>query len=252
MAGAVSQQHFLLTSPTGKPWDCARSRLVCRGGSGWCWEGFGIAQHLRSRSPSQGRQLGLEGGFPLWRKRGWRKAGEYHGGRASHCGQGKGTAVPRCHPVLYGTQCQPWDQCGIRGLCCHHSPPDHGLALSSGLAKSAHGGQHCPPSHPVLTSGCCIPSLTPILAGVGNGASLGSVHTRLLQVPTFGRLFELVTFHRRARNTSAELSTASPASALTALSLSSQGHRPGPFGSTLGLWGATSWAVTVPPREKTE
>lgn len=93
-----------------------------------------------------------------------------------------------------------------------------------------------PPSHSMLTSGCCIPSLTlsgaPILAVVGNGASLGSVHTWLLQVPTFGRLFVLVTFHRRARNTSAELSTAS-ASALTAFSLSSQGHRPGPFGSTL-------------------
>lgn len=174
---AGSQQHFLLLSPTGKPWHCAQSRLVCRGVSGWCRERVGIAQRSRSRirsskSRSSAQQItkpgqagGAGGRFLSLEENGMEKGWGRPWWGASHPGEDKRTAAPPCHPGLYGTcggiQCQPWGQCGMRGPCWHHSPPKHGLALSCSLAKSAHGGQHCPSSHSVLTPGCCIPSLTP-------------------------------------------------------------------------------------------
>lgn len=128
---AVSQQHFLSTSPMGKHWDCAQPRLVCTGAGGCCWEGVGIAQHLWSRSLSQVRQVGLEGDFSLWKKMGWRTAGEDHGRRASHRGEGKeqlSPSVTLCFmaPVVASSakrDSQPWGQRGTRGPCWHHSPP---------------------------------------------------------------------------------------------------------------------------------
>lgn len=259
---ALSQQHFLLISPTGNPWDCAQPRSVCRGASAWCWERAGIAQGadlVLSRSLSQARQEGLEGGFSLWRKMGWRKAGGDHEGRASHCGEGK--AVPQCHPVLCGTpggiQCQPQGQSGMRGPWWHHSPQ-----TTAWPCPVAWPGVHTGDST-VLPATLCSPRVLhpfphpsgvhPSCLGLEMGhlwalCTLGSFKPQLL-----GGILCLSPFTGEPGTTSAELSTASPASALTAFLCLPKDTAllllAAPWNSR-GFWGATSWAATVPPERK--
>lgn len=173
----------------------------------------------------------------------------------------QGTAVPQCHPGFYGTsggtqrkEGQPaMEPAWHEGPCWHHSSQTTAWPCPVAWPRVHLGDSIVLPAILCSPQGAAplpSPQGAPILAGAGNGASLASVHTRLLSIPTLGRLLVLVTFHSRVGNTSAELSTASASRPFLCLAKDTALVLLAAPWDSWGLWGATSRVVTVPPERK--